>query len=180
MSIAMLVTDTSIDYRERQEIALKTVYDIILEADEATKVQRYWDTGLSLLHKYSAAEIQDHGSLSPDPELGWREDELETRLMTTPDPDYPRSTFVFCQAVLYDHEPDDSVYVAQHGNRATDATEALLPAFEAFVERCDGPVRGVILLMQPNGDWKSVYFDGKRWINVVYLEWQTPATLGYE
>lgn len=179
MSIAMLVTDTTLDYKERQELALKTVYDIITELDEKKKLKRYWETGLQLLGLYSGAEIQHHGHLQPDPQAGWRDDELETWLLSTPDPDYPGWTFVFCQALLHDLDPSD-VYIAQHGNRATDATEALLPAFEDFARDRDGPVRGVILLMQPNGDWKSVYFDGKRWINVVYLEWQTPATLGYE
>ncbi|OTA66093.1 hypothetical protein K449DRAFT_392022 [Hypoxylon sp. EC38] len=179
MSIAMLVTDTTLDYKERQELALKTVYDIITELDEKTKLKRYWETGLHLLGLYSGAEIQHHGRLQTDPQAGWRDDELETWLLSTPDPDYPGWTFVFCQALLHDLDPEE-VYIAQHGNRATDATEALLPAFEDFARDRDGPVRGVILLMQPNGDWKSVYFDGKRWINVVYLEWQTPATLGYE
>ncbi|KAI0836973.1 hypothetical protein F5Y06DRAFT_98001 [Hypoxylon sp. FL0890] len=179
MSIAMLVTDKSLDYSERQELALKTVYDIITEADEEKKIKRYWETGLQLLAQYSGAEIEHHGRLHPDPEAGWSDEELVTWLMSAPDPDYPGWTFVLCQALLRDPSPAE-VYIALHGNRATDATEALLPAFEEFASARDGPVRGVVLLMQPDGDWKSVYFDGKRWINVVYLEWQTPATLGYE
>ncbi|KAI0380472.1 hypothetical protein F5Y04DRAFT_257453 [Hypomontagnella monticulosa] len=179
MSVAMLVTDTTLDFRERQALALKTVYDIVNERDEATKLKRYWDTGLWLLGIYSGAEIEHHGPLRPVKNSGWTEDELETRLMTTPDPDFD-GTFVFCQALLFDDYRDTDVYVAQNGNRVTDATEALLPTFEAFAKECRGPVRGVILLVQPDGDWKSVYYDGKRWINIVYLEWQTPASLGYE
>lgn len=179
MSIAMLVTDENMSYPERQELALKTVYNIIFEQDEEAKLKRYWETGRWLLATYSGTEVQDHGYLQAAPDSGWGDDDLEARLMTTPDPDFPGTTFIFCQAVLYDFEPSE-VYIAQHGNRATDAAEAMLSAFESFARHQEGPVRGVILLMQPNGDWKSLYFDGKRWINVVYLEWQTPATLGYE
>lgn len=179
MSVALLVTDTTLDIRERQALALKTVYDIINEKDEATKLKRYWDTGLWLLEIYSGAEVEHHGPLPPVKDSGWTDDELETRLMTAPDPDF-EGTFVFCQALLFVEEEETDVYLAQNGNRVTDATEALLPTFEAFARDCGGPVRGVILLVQPDGDWKSVYFDGKRWINVVYLEWQTPASLGFE
>ncbi|KAI1136484.1 hypothetical protein F5Y05DRAFT_405387 [Hypoxylon sp. FL0543] len=171
MSVAMLVTDTSMSYRERRDLALKTIFDIVREEDEPTKVRRYCETGLQLLGRYSGAEIQHHGPLRPDPEAGWRDDELVTWLMSTPDPDYPGWTFVLCQALLLDPYPEE-VYITQHGNRCADASQALMPAFDDFARDYGGPVRGVLLMMQQNGDGQSLYFDGKRWINIAYIELQ--------
>lgn len=179
MSIVMLVTDESIDYQTRQDLAFATVYNIMHEPDHKTKIARYWATGQFMLASYSGSEIQVHGKLRPDPASGWTDDELEAVVLTAPDPDWPDGTLVFCQAVLHDPDPD-AVYIAEHGNRATDAAEALLAQVEEFARDHGGPVRGGLLLMQPNGDWKSLYWDSKRWINVVYLEWQTAASMGFE
>ncbi|XXH01834.1 hypothetical protein Hte_008196 [Hypoxylon texense] len=194
MSIVLLVTDPTMDWQARQEAALATVYGIMYEPDEAVKIGRFWRTGLELLGAYAgiaAAEIRVYdprrqlGSTSSSSSAlgalpGWPDDELAWVVCTAPDPEWPGGTLVLCQAVLFDPPDPDAVYVAEHGNRATDASEALLVKVEEFARGLGGPVRGGILLMQPNGDWKSVYFDGKRWINVVYLEWQTAASMGLE
>ncbi|KAI1760174.1 hypothetical protein GGR53DRAFT_470587 [Hypoxylon sp. FL1150] len=179
MSIVMLVTDESMDYRTRQDLAFAIVHNIMGEADYTNKIARYWATGQLILASYSGSDIKVHGRLRPDPASGWTDDELEAVVMTAPDPDWPDGTLVFCQAVLFDPDPD-AVYIAEHGNRATDAAEALLTKVEEFAKDHGGPVRGALLLMQPNGDWKSLYWDSKRWINVVYLEWQTAASMGFE
>lgn len=178
MSIGMLVTDTSLDFSERKRLAMKAVYGIIMEEDLQVMLLRYWSTGDWLLRLYSGAAVTHHGRLRPAAESGWSDDELDARLMSTPDPDFPGSTFLLCQAVLYDREQDESeVYVSEFGSRSADATEALLASFEAFAKECKEPVRGVLLLMESDGGWRSIYFDGKRWINVLYLEWQTAANL---
>ncbi|KAI1773234.1 hypothetical protein F4818DRAFT_121283 [Hypoxylon cercidicola] len=176
MSIVMLVTDASMDYGARQDLAFSIVHSIMHERDPEVQLLTYWATGQWMLAGYAGADVEVHGRLRAP---GWADDELEAVVMTAPDPEWRGGTLVVCQAVLFDPDPDD-VYVAEHGNRATDAAEALLVKVEEFARGHGGPVRGGILLMQPNGDWKSVYFDGKRWINVVYLEWQTAASMGFE
>ncbi|KAI0179873.1 hypothetical protein GGR52DRAFT_216180 [Hypoxylon sp. FL1284] len=183
MSIVMLVADESMSYQSRQALALSSVYDIMQERDPDEKIRRYWATGRAALEAYAAAGGPDDvvvcGAVRPDPRAGWADDEIDAVVMTAPDPEWPGGTLVFCQAVLFDMEPD-AIYVAEHGNRATDAAEALLVTVEEFARDLGGPVRGGLLIMQPSGDWKSLYFDGKRWINVVYLEWQTAASMGLE
>ncbi|KAI4861030.1 hypothetical protein F4820DRAFT_82301 [Hypoxylon rubiginosum] len=184
MSIVMLVPADSMDYQTRREVAFATFYHVMNAPDEKTKVLRFWVTGLELFARYAgaadAAEVdRTRWLVELDPASGWTRDDLQATVVTAPDPERPGGTLVFCQAVLYDPDPG-TVYVAEHGNRATDAAEDLLVKVEEFARELGGPVRGGILLMQPNGDWKNVYFDGKRWINVVYLEWQTAASMGFE
>ncbi|KAH9993452.1 hypothetical protein F4779DRAFT_608685 [Xylariaceae sp. FL0662B] len=177
LSIGLLVTNEALDWEVRRNLAVSIVQEITLEPDMAKKLQRYWELGPWLLQLYSGAEAEDHGPLPLDTDTEFAEDELQTELLTVADPERPGGTFILCQGLLAEKD-EDEVYVAVHGNRLTDVTEALLSSFETFAKDY-GSARGVVLLMQPNGDWKSVYFDGRRWINVVYLEWQTPTSMGF-
>ncbi|KAI8963481.1 hypothetical protein F5Y11DRAFT_319380 [Daldinia sp. FL1419] len=175
MSMALLVTDTSLSFKERQDLAIQTALRIAREEDEAKRLQLYWETGRSLLEKYSGAAVEDYGNLRLDQ---WRDDELEARLAVTPDPDVPGGLLILCQAALSEADPSE-VYVAQHTDRISDVMMDLLTAVEDFARHRGLLVRGVVLLLDAHLNWFSVYFDGKRWLNVVYFETQTPESLGY-
>ncbi|CAJ2508988.1 Uu.00g140140.m01.CDS01 [Anthostomella pinea] len=179
-SIGFLVLNEALDWPTRKAIGVETVQSITLEEDEEIKCARFWETGQSLFEAYTGCEeVEHHGPvrLLGDPDQGWLHDDvLQTRTMTAPDPEKPGGTIFLFLGVLLD--PED-VYITEYGNRLTDATEAILPALEEFArERKVG--RGVFVLLENGGEgnWKSVYFDGTRWINVVYLEWQTAESLG--
>ncbi|KAH9904512.1 hypothetical protein F4778DRAFT_780486 [Xylariomycetidae sp. FL2044] len=182
ISIGMLVMDESLDWRTRIGIGIQVVQNITLEQDHPTRLKQFWDTGHWLLHQYGGTDVEHHGALRLPADSGFSSpDELETRLLTVPDPDIPGGTVILCLAAfLGPDEEDTEIYVSEHGNRLTDAAEAMLPAFEKFAAETypSSPTRGAILVLQQNSDWKSVYWDGHRWINLVYLEWQTAESMG--
>jgi hypothetical protein len=177
MSIAILLTDPALqdDWRDRRNAGLEIVQSVTLEQDVHTRLKRFWELGPSLLSSYCRSPVTHHGALPLGPESDWR-DEIETRLFSAPDPDDPEKNFVVCQVSFKDQTELDS-YVAVYGNILTDVAEDILPTFEKTA-KAHGMNRGAVLILQPSSDWKSIYFDGKRYISVVFLEWQTAESMG--
>jgi hypothetical protein len=172
------VLNEALDWETRCALAVDMVQSITLEDDVEERSRKFYATGESLLVAYSGAEIEHHeGAIRLRADDGWG-DNLETRILTAPDPDFEGGTLVLGLATLRD--PGKETYFAVHGNRITDATESVLSEMEVFASTLPASprVRGALLLLDQNGDWKCVYWDGKRWINIVYLEWQTAGSMG--
>ncbi|KAK8040983.1 hypothetical protein PG994_013990 [Apiospora phragmitis] len=183
LSIALLVPDESLSWDERSELGIKTVQDVTSPASYAEKKAEFMKTGAALLSMFSGGGsevVQVHEPLAATAESQLDGGQLENWVMTAPDPEVAGGTLVVCQSVFAaDDEPD--FYVSTHGSMNNDAAEALIPAFEAFAAtlRPRGPVRGAMMLIQASGDWKCIYWDGKRWFNLIFLEWQTAESMGF-
>ncbi|KAI0127583.1 hypothetical protein BJ170DRAFT_683418 [Xylariales sp. AK1849] len=176
MSAALLLFDPNLDWNARRQTAIDLVQSVTMEEDIDVKLKNYWEIGPWLLEHYCEKPVTQHGSLPLGPDSEWR-DQIETRVFSAPDPDDPEKTFVVCQVCFKDrNEPE--FYVSIHGNLLTDVTEDILPAFEE-VGKAQGINRGAILVLSPSDEWKSVYFDGNRYISVGFLEWQTAELMGF-
>ncbi|KAI1478656.1 hypothetical protein F4774DRAFT_384660 [Daldinia eschscholtzii] len=170
-----MVTDTSLSFEERRELGIQTMYYITLEPDRDTRFWRFWKMGRFLLEKYSGAALENCGQLQLDQ---WTDDEFEAWMTAAPDPDVPGGSFVLCQVAIYRETPatadgDDP------SDRYSVITQGLLSAFEAFVRRRGGSVRGAMLFLDPNGHYLGCYFDGKRWISIHFFEFQKPQDVGH-
>ncbi|KAI1323363.1 hypothetical protein F5Y16DRAFT_348270 [Xylariaceae sp. FL0255] len=182
-SIGYLVLNEDLDWHERLDLAIDKVQDVTLEPDFEKKWTKFIDLGHSLLDKFSGAEIEEHqGEIRLRDDSGWggSNDQLRTRLYTAPDPDVEGGVLVLCLGILKDLDDTETYLSGGGGNRLTDCTEAIIPEMEYFARRLpESPrVRGAMIVLQEDGDWKSLYWDGKRWINIVYLEWQTAESMG--
>ncbi|KAI2616854.1 hypothetical protein GGR54DRAFT_224380 [Hypoxylon sp. NC1633] len=161
ISFAMLVTDDSL-----WKLTLDVWMAIDKEKDMATKIERYWKMGRGLLETYSGAQVEDHGRMPPEPGAVLGENgELHMRLMTAPDPDFAGGTVFLFQAVVFGCV-DAELSV---GETLHNTTVAALPMLNAFATGLGRPARGVTMVYMPNENdpCKVLYFDGKRWINVV-------------
>ncbi|KAK6849310.1 hypothetical protein PG995_013143 [Apiospora arundinis] len=184
LSIALLVTDESIDWDRRIELGIDMVQNVTSPPTYAGKKLEFEIVGAGLLSLFSGAgpdTLQLHEGLTATAESQMA-DQLENWVMTAPDPDVEGGTLILCQSVFVgEDEPD--FYVSTHGSMNNDAAEALMPPFEEFaatLKAKGGPVRGALLLLQASGDWKCIYWDGKRWFNLIFLEWQTAESMGFE
>jgi hypothetical protein len=178
LSIALLVTDESLDWSTRQSAATQVVQEITGAPDHATQLHNFWAVGPALLQAHAGADAVRHHAAStvrPTDDSGLA-DELEVRLMTAPDPEIPGTTLMLCQAAFVREEEPD-FYVATHHDRMLDAAMALIPALEDFAKGY-APARGAMLVLYPDGNWYCLYFDGCRWLNMIFLEWQTAETMG--
>ncbi|KAI1075945.1 hypothetical protein F5B20DRAFT_557629 [Whalleya microplaca] len=171
ISIALLMTNESLDWETRSRIAIDEVEKVMSAQDTETKTKRYWELAPRLLKRWSGAKVVRHDRLrGVDPESPWQ---VEIRMMTTKDPDKPGGTFVLCQGLIVD-PANPNAYFWDFRK----VTEPLLPAFETFAKKYGPDTRGALLIYQPNGGFQTVYFDGKRAFNVAFLEWQTAASIG--
>ncbi|KAK7911181.1 hypothetical protein PG985_013662 [Apiospora marii] len=185
LSVALLVPDESMDWDARSELGIKTVQDILRPATYAEKKHEFMMTGAALLALYSggqADDVQVHETPLVATAESQMEGHLQNLVLTAPDPEVPGGTLVLCQSVFVDdHEPE--FYVSTHGSMNNDAAEALIPPFEEFARTLraagGGPVRGAMLLLEASGSWKCIYWDGKRWFNLIFLEWQTAESMGF-
>lgn len=185
LSIALLVPDESLTWDARCELGIKTVQDIVRQDTYAQKKHEFIMTGAALLALYSgggADDVQVHEAPLAVTAASQMEGQLQNLVLTAPDPEVEGGTLVLCQSVFVDdHEPD--FYVSTHGSMNNDAAEALIPPFEEFARKLQaaggGPVRGAMLVLQASGDWKCIYWDGKRWFNLIFLEWQTAESMGF-
>ncbi|KAI1641572.1 uncharacterized protein F4817DRAFT_355360 [Daldinia loculata] len=175
IAIGLLVTDTSLSLEKRSELAMQTINHVSNAPDAATRLQRYWDTGRSLLERYSGAALEYDAHLRLDQ---WRDDELEARLMVTPDPDVPGGSFILCQVVLFEEVPSQENRI--ENQRIHDLMHDLLSGTEAFAQYRGGLARGVLLFMDMDGRWLNIYFDGKRWFNIAYWPFKMAQDLSYE
>lgn len=183
LSIALLVTDESLSWDARCALGIETVQAVLRLATYEERKAEFMLTGVALLAAFSGLvpeQLQAHDSFAVSPESGMT-GELQSWVTTAPDPEVKGGTLLLCQGVFAsDDEPE--LYVSTHGSMNNDAAEALMPPFEAFarsLEAQGGPVRGALMVLQPSGDWKCIYWDGKRWFNLIFLEWQTAESLGF-
>jgi hypothetical protein len=179
MSIGFLVLNEGLDWDTRRSMGVDTVQWITLESDTQRKWDKFYETGESLLAAYSEAEEVEYHTVCV------RFDKtLEARILTAPDPEVEGGTLILCLGTLRDpaEDEDQETYFSEHGNRLTDATEAMLPEIEALARSLPASpkVRGAMLLLSQDGDWKSLYWDGRRWINIIFLEWQTAESMGLD
>ncbi|TGJ84568.1 hypothetical protein E0Z10_g4183 [Xylaria hypoxylon] len=174
-SIGFLVLNEALDWDVRRAMGVETVENIALEKDANEMWRKFEETGQSLLAAYTGADVEYHEDAIRVPS---DVDSVEAKVFTAPDPDVEGGIMLLCLAELKD--PEGDTYFASNGNRLTDVTDSLAPKVEAFASSLEASpkVRGVMLLLQQDGDWKSLYWDGKRWLNVVYLEWQTAESMG--
>ncbi|KAI1848614.1 hypothetical protein JX266_005473 [Neoarthrinium moseri] len=176
LSIALLVTDDSLDWLTRRHAGVEAVQEITLAKDFATKTKNFWALGPALLHAYSGKDVEHHEGLQPTEESGMV-DELEVRLMTVPDPDDSDTTLFLCQAT-FKSEAEPEFYVATRSNRMEDAAYSLMPSVDK-VNQQHLAARGLLLLLYPDGSFHCLYYDGRRWLNLLFLEWQTAESMGF-
>ncbi|ORY58724.1 uncharacterized protein BCR38DRAFT_446388, partial [Pseudomassariella vexata] len=176
VSIGLLVvSEPDLDFQGRQQLGVDIVQSLTQEKDQETRHQRFWEIGPVILESHSGFPVTQHGALPLDSKSEWR-NQIETQVFSAPDPDDREKNFVVCQ--VYFKEPQDlEFYVSVYGNLLTDVTEDIIPTYENTAKALNVN-RGVLLLLAPNGDWKSIYYDGKRYVSVVFLEWQTAESMG--
>ncbi|GAP88575.2 hypothetical protein SAMD00023353_7000500 [Rosellinia necatrix] len=168
----------ALDWDQRMSTAIETVERITHEKNVRRMWSIFYETGQALLATYSGAEVVYHHDAVRVPSKGGWAGELEIKMFTSPDPEVEGGVLVLCLATLGDQM---DTYVTVDTNQLTDATEAIIPGVEEFASTLQGSpkVRGAILILQDNGNWKNVYWDGRRWINIIYLEWQTAESMGF-
>ncbi|KAI0870181.1 hypothetical protein GGS24DRAFT_493191 [Hypoxylon argillaceum] len=177
VSIGFLVLDEELDWQMRCMIARDVVQHITLAPDTDCRQARFWKMGKMLLAEYSGSEVEHHEDVCHIPaDAVWASD-LGTRVLTAPDPEVEGGTLVLCLASL--RGLDNEFYLPATNNRLYDVASTLIPQIEAFARGLDASprVRGAMLL-EEKGAWISLYWDGTRWINVIYLEWQTAESIG--
>ncbi|KAF2966249.1 hypothetical protein GQX73_g7343 [Xylaria multiplex] len=175
VTLGFLVLNEALDWETRRKMGVDRVQYITMEREVKEKWRKFYETGQSLLAAYSGSDIEElEDAIRIPSDL----DCLEVKIFRTPDPDVEGGTLLLCLAAIGD--PEGDTYIPAYGNRLTDTADALLPGIEALASTLPASprVRSVMVLLEQDGDWKSLYWDGKRWINVVYLEWQTAESLG--
>jgi hypothetical protein len=177
LSIALLVTDEQLDWTTRQSAGMEAVHEVTHAETHEEQLKRFWALGPALLKAHSGKDVQHHEPIQPTEDSGLADD-LEVRLMTVPDPETPGATLVLCQAAFVDEE-EPEFYVATHYDRMSDAAHSLFPDFEKFAKSYNS-AKGALLIIHPDGNWYCLYYDGHRWLNMIFLEWQTAASIGLQ
>ncbi|KAH6658511.1 hypothetical protein BKA67DRAFT_656701 [Truncatella angustata] len=175
LSIALLVTDETLDWTTRQNVGIEAVQEITRAETHEEQLKRFWALGPALLKAHTGTDVQHHDPIQPTEDSGLEED-LEVRTMTAPDPESPGTDLLLCQAAFV-HEEEPEFYVSTHHNRMADAAHSLSPGFEEFA-RSQNVKKGALLLIHPDGNWYCLYYDGRRWLNMIFLEWQTAESMG--
>ncbi|KAI0160200.1 hypothetical protein GGR57DRAFT_409773 [Xylariaceae sp. FL1272] len=177
-TIAFIVANETLDIAERQDIGLKFVESIVLDPDETRRYHTFFSQGRELLAGFSGTEATDHDFRIS--ETGWNPDELDVRLHSTPDPEVDGGRLFFCLAAIKDLEASRlSIEQLDIPFRLRDAAYAIFPVIDTFMDGLPNSprVRGALCILQDK-QWMSLYWDGRRWINFVFLEWQTAESMG--
>ncbi|RWA11540.1 hypothetical protein EKO27_g3581 [Xylaria grammica] len=176
VSIGFLVLNDTLDFKVRRRIGIEVVQSVTGQKDVKERWIKFYETGHWLLTAYCGGHVEYHEDAirAPD-DCGL----VNVTIFSSRDPDVEGGTVVLCLVALRNQEGD--TYFPTNGNRLTDVTESLIPKVEAFASGLEASpkVRGAMVLLEEDGDWKSLYWDGMRWINVVYLEWQTAESMGF-
>ncbi|KAI1258690.1 hypothetical protein F5Y18DRAFT_339049 [Xylariaceae sp. FL1019] len=177
-TIGFIVANETLDMADRQEIGLRFVESIVLDPDETRRYQTFFAQGRELLGGFSGTEATDH--VFHTSETGWNPAELDVRLHSTPDPEVEGGRLFFCLASIKDLEASQ-LYIDELDipSQLRDAAYAIFPVIGTFIEGLPNSprVRGALCILQDK-QWISLYWDGKRWINFVFLEWQTAESMG--
>ncbi|KAI1353643.1 hypothetical protein F5Y01DRAFT_275770 [Xylaria sp. FL0043] len=172
-SIGALALSGETDWEVARARAIRLIGHIILEKDPEER----WHT-LCMMIAWSLASFCE----TDFDHLGYHNHPIrvpafvQTTIMTAPDPEVEGGTLVVCVGMIEDIE---DTYLIENGDRLTDLAQTSIPQVEAFASKLEASpkVRGAMVLLDPGGNWKSLYWDGRRWINVVFLEWQTPESM---
>ncbi|KAI0968411.1 hypothetical protein F4678DRAFT_442958 [Xylaria arbuscula] len=179
VSIMGIVLTEADDWWKWRRAAIHIVIDIMNEEDPNSRWKKVWALSEWLLQKFSGVEHIDY------PDVDFREKAwgipsgMEARLMTAPDPDVEGGTLVLFVGMMMDAQED--TYVVEDGYERFHNFNLVAPAIETFArEKLETwpRVRGAVLLIEQDG-WSSVYWDGRRWINVIFLEWQTRESMAH-
>ncbi|KAI1421225.1 hypothetical protein F5Y12DRAFT_39749 [Xylaria sp. FL1777] len=173
MSITALVLNDAMDIDFGRAMCIRLILKIADEKDPDQKWRIFCETIQQLLSRFSDSQLECHEGAIRVPSF------LETRLLTAPDPEVEGGTLVVFLGMVKDAGNDP--YLIDNGRWITNVALTILPEIEAFASGLESSpkVRGVALLLEPDGSWKSLYWDGKRWMNVLFLEWQDSETLSY-
>lgn len=175
LSIALLVTDEKLDWSTRQNVGIEAVQEITHAESHEEQLERFWALGPALLKAHSGRDAVLHEPIRPTEDSGLADD-LSVRVMTVPDPESPGKNLALCQAAFVEGE-EPEFYVATHSDRMSDAAHSLFPEFEKFAKDHHA-TKGALLIIHPDGNWYCLYYDGARWLNMIFLEWQTAASMG--
>ncbi|KAI0814036.1 hypothetical protein GGR55DRAFT_633803 [Xylaria sp. FL0064] len=172
-SIGALVFSEEAGWEEGRANAVRLIGHIIHEKDPEERWRKLctviaWSLAWFCGTDFDHLEYYDRPIRAPD--------FVQTTIMTAPDPEVEGGTLVVWVGMVQDIE---DTYLTENGNRLTDLAETNIPEVEAFASKLEASpkVRGAMVLLDHDGNWKSLYWDGRRWINVVYLEWQTPESM---
>ncbi|KAI0516972.1 hypothetical protein F5B22DRAFT_139605 [Xylaria bambusicola] len=174
VSIMALVIDDRLDWRQRRGIGIHVIQDVIGEEDPEEMRRKFYELGLTVFHSFVKSDISEYL------DIGFGNNSAASaKLYSAPDPEVEGGTFLLYLVAL--DSSSEHTHIVESGNRVTDIAEDLIPNVEkvASVLAESGRVRGAMVLLEEDGSWKSIYWDGKRWINVVFLEWQTPESMAF-
>lgn len=169
-----MVLDEELPWKARGMIALAAVQEVMGEKDLITQWNKFYETCELILCAYSGSDAEYHeGAVRVPADVAWEASDDQIKILTAPDPEVEGGILVLCLVALNDSNQD--VYIASHSDSdcLTDVVLDLIPGVEAFARRLPGSskVRGGMVVLDPaDSSWKSLYWDGKRWINLVYLD----------
>lgn len=168
-----MVCNEELDWKTRSLVAIGAVQNIMSEPDVIGKWSKFYETCELILGAYSGGEVEYHeGAVRIPAGVSWAASDRQIRIMTAPDPEVEGGTLLLCLVAL--DESKEDVYIASHGDSDlyTDVALDMIPEVEAFARRLplSPKVRGGMVVLDPAGSWKSLYWDGRRWINLVYLD----------
>ncbi|KAI0404693.1 hypothetical protein F4802DRAFT_565955 [Xylaria palmicola] len=140
------------------------VYNIARERDPEKRTKKLYEVGDYLLS--ALGEVENHGRPFSVPEEG----DVDFRVLTAPNPRVKGGKTLLCLVPL--RSLGDQTRLDASGNRFKDVSEAMIPKIEAFAGRWPGS-RGAMLILDETGDWMTLLWDGKKWLNIAFLEWQS-------
>ncbi|KAI1131394.1 hypothetical protein F5Y10DRAFT_233582 [Nemania abortiva] len=177
VSIAFLIVNDALDWGTRRRIGVEKMHEILYAENTKKMAFKFWATGYALLGMYSGGEVDQDTFYGPA-DAGWGEREIQGIRMIAPDPDDEGGVLLLCVLMVF--PPDEDTYLPEH-SRLTDAALVTIPEFEALARGLpESPkVRGGMVLLEETGDWKCLYWDGKRWINLIFIEWQSAESMGF-
>lgn len=164
-----------LNWAERRTVGIDTVQHITGEEDSEEMRRKFYELGPMILQAFTNADVQETVYVYDprDPPS------FDCKIYSSADPDVEGGTLVLYLVALNSNA--DDTHVLEYGNRVTDIASGLIPHCENLAKTLSesSRVRGAMVLLEEDGSWKSMYWDGKRWLNVVFLEWQTPESLAY-
>ncbi|KAI1296977.1 hypothetical protein F5Y03DRAFT_291997 [Xylaria venustula] len=179
LSVMSIYLTEAEDWWKWRRMAIHMMIETLAEEDVTQKWKNLWALSHWLLQRFSGIEHIDYHHINFR-ENGWGiPNSIEARLMTAPDPDVEGGTLMLFVGMEMDAQQE--TYVVENGDPPMPHLGLIAPAMETFAreELETWPrVRGAIVLVEHDG-WTCVYWDGKRWINVNFLEWQTRESMAH-
>ncbi|KAI0429906.1 hypothetical protein F5Y09DRAFT_309101 [Xylaria sp. FL1042] len=173
-SLASLALSEDIDWEEFRFQTLAIIHSITREEDEGERWRKLCAVSGSALASFSETELEHFGRHTAPIQVPY---DVVTGIMTAPDPEVEGGTLVVCIGMVV--RTKEGLYLTEHGDRLTDLSQDIMPKIEAFARNLEGSpkVRGCLVLLDQDGGWKSLYWDGRRWINIIFVECQTAESM---